>query len=105
MKLKNKTLISAPFWKSFNVLMGVKDLPSLDKLRLARLKRDMAQEIEVLRDTCAGMDMNGDDAEKVMNEFSHFNYENFLAVESLADHLTADDIYNLETLFTQEELA
>jgi len=103
MEIRNSDIMSPLFWKSFNKLMTIEKMEVEDKMNLVRLKRYMADEIEVIKDTCKGMEINSPDLLAVMSGEQVFDVSIKLKAEDLAEHVTAEDLFQLEPILTEEE--
>jgi hypothetical protein len=92
---------SPAFWHSFRSLANVKGLSVADKMNLVRLDKYMKDEIEVARNSNDG---NEESLAAIMAQEVDFKVEFDFDLESLAEHLTATDLINLQPLLNKEDV-
>lgn len=90
--IKNFLLWSPAFTESFKHMMKCEGLEPKDKLSLVRLRKSMITTMEEI--------VEANDNE-LMKEETGYDIEKFKLTDSLAAHLTAEDIFNLEPLLEE----
>ena len=96
MKLKANVYMTPAFGKSLVEVMNIKRLPVEVKFSLARLKKTLAEEIQVLRDSTEGME--GTELMGFLKSHeTEFDFKPFDA-KLIQDLVTANDLFNLEPL-------
>lgn len=93
----NAHITSRGYWESLNKVMTLSDIKVNDKLALAKFKSDIAREVEKIADT-----MRGYDQSKVAELMSQEYKTQFTPIEVDLNHLTADDMYQLEGIINLE---
>ena len=96
--LPNANLFVDGFTKSFTELSKIKQLPAATKYDIVKLRKEMIDVHNTLKETLDGMDKDGfKELMKIETEYDFKKIDNKLVVNSLS----AEDLFNLEPLLKE----
>jgi len=99
--INNRLLISTDFWKSMKEIMTDKSLDVEIKMRLAGIKRELANKVDDLQSTLEGLD----DARKMVlfKVDSTIDSKKVTLSHDDVDGFSAEDLYNLNDIIILED--
>ena len=96
--ISNNKLTSKSFWESFNRLSGLDCFDGKTTVSIFKLRKQMAQEVEIIKDSISGGDYKSTRQVLDLETTIETNLE--LEMFQVADRLSSTDLFQLEPLFS-----
>jgi len=96
--INNSKLVSKNFWVSLTKMLNCDGFAGTTNFKLFKIKKLLIAELEIVRDSLDGADMES--VRSVMKLDFKFETDLDLDIEKLAEHLNANDLQQVEVLFS-----